>query len=215
MSASRVLGFVILLIAAVYVVVAVVDNGSEYTSAPRVVEQYEDQGLQLGTTDIRFRVGIEGIVDLVCIGLLVLVGWWLTTVETQQYTYLYVGGAILLASIVIRVTPLVPPDIARYSPGALFFGACVSVNAVSDETANWIIIPPRQTLRVATVTGAGQQQGGIPVILDFAVRQDLQQRYLSSYPPVPIEGIVFGTHVVVRAKELHILPCIRVQAIGR
>ncbi len=215
MSASRMLGFVILLIAAGYLLVALLDIGPEYASVAQIVDNQEQLGLETSTTNLRFRIGLELLVDILCIGLLALVGWWLTTVETQQFTYLYVGGAIILASIVLRVTPLLPLEVARYSPGAFFFGVKVAGAATSDETANWVIIPPRETLRVATIAPPGKTQGGTAAILDFGIRKDLQQEYLSSYPPVPIQGMVSGTHNIASGNKLFALPRVKVQALGK
>lgn len=214
MSASRALGFVVILIAVAYLLVALFDIGPKYAAVDEVVAQADQLGLDTSTTNLRFRMGLEFLVDIVFIAALALVGWWLTTVETQQFSYLYVFGALFIVAIVVRVTPVVPVSVVRYSPGAAFFGAKVTCNALSDDSRGWVIIPMRQNLRVATVAAPGQQQGTM-VVLDFGNDQDAMQRYLASTPPVPIKAVVYGTFDIARRNELYALPRFRVQQLGR
>jgi hypothetical protein len=215
MSLTRLLGVLVLAVAATILVVSFLDVGAQYATVPQLTAQAEQLGLDTTTTNLRFGIGAGMIVDVVVVLALAVVGWWLTTCETQQFAYLYVAAAILIASVVVRTTPVVPLSISRYSPRAFFFGAQVTGSVVGDETARWVIIPQRPNLRLATVTPLGQTEGGAQVILDFGLRQDLLSQYLTASPPLPLKGLVMGTHSIAAAKELHCLPTVRVQGLSR
>ena len=78
---NKALGFAILAIAAVYLVVSLADFLPKYSAVPELVWGQERLGLTTSTTNLRFHMSLEMVVDVIVVVLLVILGWWLTNLD--------------------------------------------------------------------------------------------------------------------------------------
>jgi len=209
---NRTLGFLIMAVALVYILVSVADFLPKYTAVPQLVHDQERLGLSTSTTNLRFHIGQEMVVDVIIVGLLGILGWWLTTTETQQYAYWTMFIVVVISLIVLWNVPLLPFKVARISPQGAFYYAQIEVQLAVDTTAQgWVIIPTKQNQRVA-VTEAYQDQryiGKKEVVLEFTDSATLN-RYLSAAWPVTILGRMKGTRNIAYGKFIYTVPGVQV-----
>ncbi len=209
---TRLVGVVVILCAVVYLTVTLADLMPKYGAVDEIVHNQDKLGLKTSTTNLRFHIGLRIVVDIIGLALLGLVAWWLIGSETQQYGYAIVLGLLLVASVIIRLTPVVPYNIARLSPTALFFRSQTVVSVAADTTSGWVIIPSRQGQRVAVteIYTDTSLTGNKELALDFTNNQSALDQYLGSHPPVTLLGAMNGTSVLAMGKYLYTVPCVKV-----
>ncbi len=209
---TKVVGVLIILCALVYLGVTLVDFTPKYGAVPAINQNQDQLDITTSTTNLRFHIALPLVLDIIIIGLLGIVSWHLITSETQQYAYAVALAVLIVASVVIRLTPIVPYTTARVSPGAFFFGSRVIVSVAADTTSGWVIIPPRENQRVAVTEVYTDTSliGSKEIALDFSKSQSALQQYLKSQPPVSLLGSMNGTRVLAVGKDLYTVPCVKV-----
>ncbi len=205
---NRTLGFLIMAVALIYLLVSVTDFLPKYTAVPELVDNQERLGLSTTTTNLRFHISMEIVVDVIVVGLIGILGWWLTTTETQQYAYWTIFIVVLIGLIVLWSTPLLPFKVARISPQGAFYYAQVEVELAADTTEQgWVIIPTKQNQRVA-VTETYQDERSIgkkEIVLEFTDNNTLNQ-YLGTAGPVTVLGRMKGTRNLAYDNFIYTVP---------
>jgi len=213
---NRTLGFLIMAVAVVYLLVSAVDFVPKYTAVPQLVHDQDKLGLSTTTTNLRFHIGQEMVVDVIVVALIGILGWWLTTTETQQYAYWTIFIVVVIGLFVLWNVPLVPFKVARVSPQGAFYYAQVKVKLAADTTERgWVIIPTKQNQRVA-VTEIYQDERSVgkkEVVLEFADNATLNQ-YLSAAWPVTVFGRMKGTRNLAYGKFIYTVPGVKVLEVG-
>ncbi len=212
---NRTIGFVVMAIALVYLIVSASDFVPKYSAVPELVDNQEELGLSTSTTNLRFHIGLEIVVDIIVVGLLGVLGWWLTTTETQQYAYWTIVIVVVIGLFVLWNVPLVPFKAARISPQGAFYYAQVKVELAADTTEQgWVIIPTKQNQRVA-VTETYQDErlvGKKEVVLEFTDNNTLNQ-YMGATAPVTVLGRMKGTRNLAYGKFIYTVPGVQVLAV--
>jgi len=175
-----------------------------------VVNQFRDQ--DLSTTDLRWSMGVQFLVDIIVVGAIAIVGWFLFGSEVEQYAYVIATGLLLIGGLTIRLTPLVPITTARLSPTVFFYGTQVKVTLTADDTRAYVTLPESDQFRV------GRMAQGLPakqatVLLDFRGDEELKQAYWYGKWPATIIGSVSGTRTLVpytRARDCFLAPRVKV-----
>jgi hypothetical protein len=116
---TRFSGLLFMLVAVGAIVMAIMDTVPEFSAA---TEEFGEQPIN---SSIKFKIGSEIIFDVFVVAAMALFGWFLWTSEIQQTWAVVLTALLVAASITIRVTPLLPMEIARHSPGFAFWGALV------------------------------------------------------------------------------------------
>ncbi len=213
---NRALGVSVIAIAAIYLIVSLSDFLPKYSTVPELVDNQKQLGLTTSTTNLRFHMGLEMVVDGIVVALLVVLGWWLTTTETQQYAYLIALGVVIIALVVLWNMPLVPFNIARISPQGAFYYAQVELEVAGDNTGAWVIIPERQGQRLG-LTEVYQDPkliGKKEVVLEFGDNRTALDAYVRARPPVRILGRMNGTRNLAIEKYIYTVPAVKVLEVG-
>jgi len=215
---TKAVGVLVILCALVYLTVTLADFVPKYGTVGQIVDNQNRLGITTTTTNLRFHMGLPIVVDIIVLVLFGLVAWGLIGSETQQYAYAIVLGLLVVGSVIIRLTPIVPYSAARLSPGGAFFRSQTVVSVAADTTSVWVIIPPGQPYRAdqphrVAVTESYTDTsltGDKELVLDFADDQSLLKQYWSSRPPVTLLGSMNGTRVLAVGKDLYTVPCVKV-----
>ncbi len=209
---NKVIGYVVITVALIYVLVSASDFLPKYSNVPYLVEHQEELGLVTTTTNLRFHMSLEMVVDVIVVGLLVVLGWWLTTTETQQYGYMIALGVVVIALVVLWNMPLVPFNIARVSPQGAFYYAQVQFEVTGDNTGAWVIIPerPDQRLGLTEMYDDPKLIGKKEVVLEFADNRTALEAYMGAQPPVRILGRMNGTRNLAIEKYIYTVPAVKV-----
>ena len=209
---NKTLGFMIMAVGLVYILVSVADFAPKYNAVPELVDNQERLGLSTTTGNLRFHISLEMVVDVIVVALIGILGWWLTTTETQQYAYWTIVIVVLIGLIVLWNVPLVPFKVARISPQGAFYYTQVNVELAGDTTEQgWVIIPPKQNQRVA-VTEMYQDEGSIgkkELVLEFTDNNTLNQ-YIGATAPVTVLGRMKGTRNIAYDKFIYTVPGVQV-----
>lgn len=213
---NKALGYVVIAIAIIYLLVSVGDFWPKYSKVPYLVEHQEELGLVTSTTNLRFHMMWEMIVDVIVGGLLILLGWWLTTTETQQYSYFIVLGLVFVALTIIWSIPLIPLHIARISPQGAFYNAQVEFEVNADTTRHWVIIPAHKDQRVALSEVYKDRKliGKKELVLEFRGNKSALDAYLRASPPVAILGRMKGTRNLAVDKWIYTVSAVEVLKVG-
>ena len=209
---TRIVGFAVIVCAVVYLAVTLVDFVPQYSATDEIVAQQDELGLTTTTTNLRFHIGLHIVVDIIVLIAFGLLAWWLIGSETQQYGHAIGLAVLVVGSIIIRVTPIVPFGTARLSPAGAFFRCQVRVPVAADTSSAWVVIPLRKSQRVAVTEIYTDTSliGDKELVLDFGDNQSLLSQYLSSHPPVTLLGSMNGTRVLAVGKDLYTVLCIKV-----
>ncbi|MGI5818056.1 MAG: hypothetical protein ACOX9R_08155 [Armatimonadota bacterium] len=116
---TRFCGLLFLALAAGVVVMSIVDSAPEFAN---VADRLGDEPI---SSSVKFNIGFQIVFDVVAVAVFALIGWFLWTSEIQQTWAVVTTFVLLVGSIVIRVEPLLPMNVARHSPGLAFWGALV------------------------------------------------------------------------------------------
>lgn len=209
---TKTAGVLFFALAAIALALAISNYTGQFVSAAEIAQKYKDTGIT--TTDLRFAMGVSFVVEILVAAGLALVGWFLFGSETEQYAYLIATGVLLLASIVIRVAPVLPISAARVSPTLAFFGSQVRLSIIADDTVSYVTLPPSPQYRVGRVKAPSEKQAA--VLLDFRGNQSLMQTYLQSTAPATVVGSVSGTRTLwqPQSKAIFMVPRVKVYKVG-
>lgn len=210
---TKILGMVFFLLAAIVLMLSITNFTGQFSAAVEVAEHGDQHGVSTTTTDLRLAMAIQFGVQLLVTAVLAIVGWFLYSSETEQIGYLIASAVLLIAVVVIRVTPVLPMSAARLSAGTAFYGTQVTLRVSDDDTAYYVTLPQNESYRVARVA-PDQPEGKAQVILDFHGDQGLLSTYMRSASPVTVIGSVAGTRTIARAKEVFMVPRVKVYRVG-
>jgi len=215
MNVTRLAGWILLLFAVAHFGVSLADFGPEYAAAGAIGENAEKYGLDTSGTNLRFKLGLEFLVDILLAGVLAIAGWWLTTSEVTQNIWIILIGVFVIFSIVVRATPIVPLNVAKLSPGCAFYGAQIQLGVSKDVTFNgpvrqYVVITKKQAVRTV-MTAQQQGQASEMVVLDLTNKAAANQ-YQKCALPLTIDGNVMGTAAVAKGKDLVIVPLIKAKS---
>lgn len=210
MTVTKAMGWILILFALIYLLISLTDFGPEYAAAGAIGSKANDYGLQTTATNLRFQMGWEFAIDILFIGLIALAGWWLTTQEVLQLAWIIIIGLFVVFSAIIRATPVLPLNVAKYSPGAAFYGAKIQVAISADVADQYVVIRSEQQRYRTAVSQTPQGQPGGMVVLDLGDSSAAQQ-YQSCTLPLTVTGTVRGTASIAQGRELTTVPLIRVQ----
>ncbi len=209
---NRTLGFLIMAVGLVYLLVSIADFAPKYGAVPELVDNQERLGLSTTTGNLRFHISLEMVVDVIVVALIGILGWWLTTTETQQHAYWTIFIVVVIGLFVLWNVPLVPFKVARISPQGAFYYAQVEVKLAADTTEQgWVIIPPKDGQRVA-VTEIYQDEQSIgkkELVLEFTDNNTLNQ-YIGATAPVTVLGRMKGTRNIAYDKFIYTVPGVQV-----
>lgn len=120
---TRTCGLLFMVAALATIMLAIADTVPEVTDATNRLRQGQNP-LPIATS-VKFRIGSEVLLDVLALAIFSLFGWFLWTSEIQQAWAVVITFLLLVGSIVVRTTPLLPIEVARISPGLVFYGALV------------------------------------------------------------------------------------------
>lgn len=230
MNVTRLAGYLMLAMAAGYLIITLIDFGPDYAAAgywgewaekdmraarpsdssAAGAQQTREPILQTTVTNLRFHMGAGIVVNILVIGALAIAGWWLTTSEVQQVLWIVAIGLFVVFSIIVRASPVLPVSALKLSPGGAFYGAQAQVPIYNDITGQKVIITRKKTMRIAQTATADGQAGDI-VVLDFP-HDSVARQYAGCTLPLTVMGNVKGTASVARAKEVQAVPLIVVRS---
>jgi hypothetical protein len=216
MSLTKATGMLIILLAALLLIVGIVNMGPSWSSAPEVLNKSDVYGLNMDDTSVRFQLGLQLTLQvLIALGI-GIAGWWLTTQEVRQVGYMVGLVVVLIFLFATRSSPLVSVDLARKSPVTLFYGAMVEVPTAADTTSGWITLPlDPQHYRVAVTAlySDPAQMGHKEVVLSFPDMQTMQQFVMTKGGKAKVTGYMTGTRVIAHGKDFFTVPFVRVQSV--
>jgi hypothetical protein len=211
---TKTAGVLFIALAVIVLAAAIGNFAGQSTAAATVADRLHT--LELTTTDLRWPMGVQFLIDLVVVAPLAIIGWFLFGSETEQYAYVVITGLLLVGGAVIRFTPLVPLTAARLSPTVFFLGAQVQVTLTNDDTSAYLTLPENaQDFRVGRVEGQTEKQ--TEVLLDFHGDSSLAQQYWNGPWPVTVLGSVGGTRTLLnqaQGKDIFLVPRVKVFKVG-
>jgi len=200
---TRTSGLIFLTAAVLTIILSIVDTAPEAVDAG---EQLRDGSNPMPiATSVKYRIGSEVIFDVFALAGFALVGWFLWTSEIQQTWAVVITALLLTVSITIRVTPLVPMDVARHSPGLFFWGALVvddyypSPLAAGKEVRHASTFPTNRYNRLGVTTrglSGGEPHPGETVVLDFVKSPSLMGQFYGR-GGAQIIGRTVGTRTIL------------------
>lgn len=216
MSITKAAGILIIIVGVIYLLVGIVNMGPTWSAAPGVVDKSDVYGLNMDSTNVRFKIGAQLGLEIVICLVLGLIGWWLNTQEVRQLWYVYMLTLFIIASVVIRGSPMIGITTAKLSPAMAFYGAAVQFDSMGDTTAGWVTIPVNQSYRVGVfgLYKDASQMGSTEVVLDFSGNTSAMQQFVSGGGRAKITGRVMGTRVIALKNQVFIAPLVSVERVG-
>ncbi|NLO06362.1 MAG: hypothetical protein GX131_11110 [candidate division WS1 bacterium] len=216
---TRFSGIVFFLLAAITIVFSVVDTAPELAAANAAL------GDEPIGSSVKFRIGSEVVFDVIALAVFVLIGYFLWTSEIQQTWGVVIAFLLIAGSVLIRVQPLLPMDVARHSPGLVFWGAMV----VDDFYPS---LPPTGVQRRVTTYPSSQwyylvvsennlsrsePQPGKSVVLNFTDAQSEAGTFYSrGVQGAQVTGTLAGTRTVLdydHKRDVYSVPHMMVQKV--
>jgi hypothetical protein len=212
---TKTAGVLFIVLAAVVLGAGIVNFAGQCAAAGPVADQFKS--VDLATTDLRWSMGVEFLLDFLVAAVTGIVGWFLFGSETEQYAYVILTGLLLIGGTVIRFSPLVPLSAARMSSNCFFLAAQVKLTLNNDDTTAYTTLPvDTQDYRIGRVEGQSEKE--TEVLLDFHGDQTLEQAYWSGPWPVTIIGSMGGTRTIINnatnRKGIFLVPRVKVWKIG-
>jgi hypothetical protein len=216
MSLTKATGMVMILIAAIYIVIGIVNMGPSWSAAPTILDKSEVYGLNMDSTNVRFKIGGQLALEIIIAVVIGLVGWWLTTQDVRQLWYVYMLLAFIVVSMMVRSSPVLSIDTVRYSPAMAFYGAKVEFDSAGDFSGGWVTIPIDQNFRVgaSAIYSDASQMGSTELVLDFSINPGALAQFASRGGKAKITGRVMGTRVIAQSNQVFIVPTIQVESAG-
>lgn len=198
---TRFSGLLFLAAALIAAILSVMDAVPEFAA---VGEALGDEPI---SSSVKFNIGFQIVFDVIAIAVLVLIGWFLWTSEIQQTWAVVITALLLIGSIVIRVEPLLPINVARVSPGLAFWGAYVIDDVylppppAEGRGRNVTTFPITQYYRLAVTEpnlSGSEKHSDKAVALNFADAQPAMGTFWSAgYQGVQITARVAGTRTIL------------------
>lgn len=210
MNLTKLAGWILLLMTLAYAVVTIISFGPKYAAAGYIGEKAESFGLQTNATNLRFQMGSELVVDILCIGVLAIAGWWLTTQEVVQIAWIVIVGLFAVFSLIIRLAPVMPLNVLKLSPGAAFYGAQVQAVVTANPSQRYVVITRSQDMRAAMV-GDAQGKNADVLVLDLRNRAANAKFMSCTAYPVTIKGTIAGTAGIATGKTSRNVALLHVQ----
>jgi hypothetical protein len=212
---TKTAGVLFIVVAAIVLFTAIANFSGQCAAAATVADQFKSQDLT--TTDLRWSMGVQFLVDIIVVAVIAIVGWFLFGSETEQLAYVAIIGLLVLGGATIRLTPLVPITMARISPTVFFMGTQVKVTLTNDDTTAYVTLPEGdpQTLRVGRIEGPNEKQ--TEVLLDFRGDTTLFNAYWKGPWPVTIIGSMAGTRTLCNrtsVRDIFMVPRVKVFRVG-
>lgn len=221
---TRFTGMLLIALAATLVVLSIVDTVPEVSNAAAELRMGgPGSSPQPIATSVKYKIGSEVVFDVLVLAVLLLFGWFLYTSEVQQTWAVVIMGLLIIGSIVIRATPLLSMDIARYSPGFAFWGAYVVDDFYPPAVVRQVrTFPQNRSYRFGFTTKISDKavHRGESVVLDFGGDANLAARWDGSRGGAKLTGKLAGTRTILdydNEKEVYSVPhlmVIKVEPLG-
>ncbi|MFW5869026.1 MAG: hypothetical protein ACOCX2_14470 [Armatimonadota bacterium] len=219
---TRFCGILFLALAAGTIVMAIVDT------APEIAATNEALAGQPIASSVKFNIGFQVVFDVFAVAAFALFGWFLWTSEIVQTWAVVITALLLIGSVVIRVEPLLPMNVARVSPGMAFWGAYViddyypAPPPAEGQARNITTFPVTQYYRLAVTQQnlpGNQMNEDKAVALNFNdAQQALGSFHASGYQGVQITGKLAGTRTILDydfEREVYSVPHLMVESVDQ
>lgn len=210
---TKIAGVLFILLAAALLIIAITNFTPQFAAASGIAAQQTQYGLTTTTTDLRFAMGIQLVVQIFVVGFLALLGWFLYGSETEQYGYVIAVGVLALFMALIRLTPVMSWGAVKLSPGTLFYGTQAKLSITQDASRWYVTMPTSDQYRIGTVDDKAPEGKGV-ILLDFHKDQQLLNTYTQSPKPVDVIVSISGTGTIARSKEVFMIPKAKVWKVG-
>jgi len=216
---TRFCGVLFLTVALITVILSIVDT------APEIAAANAQLGEEPINSSVKFSIGSEVVVDVVAVAVFVLFGWFLWSSEIQQSWAVAITFVLLVGSIVIRAQPLLPMDVAKHSPGLIFWGAKVvddyypSPLKPGKQRRSVTTFPVTSYVRLAVTSrdlSGSEQHPGQSVLLDFADSPSAMSVFYGQ-GGAQITGTLAGTRSVLdydHDRDVYSIPHLMVKKIA-
>jgi len=200
---TKVCGMIVLAAAAMVIVFAIIDTSSEASDASarlrRGGDYVESSDPAPIATTVKYKIGGEVGFDVLVLVILGFFGWFLYSSEIQQTGGVIVVILLVIATVVLRVTPVLPMDVGRASAGCFFWGAYVIDDYYPQPMRDVETFPMNETYRFAvtertTATTAVPNQS---VVLNFGNHPELLGKYNSMMGGSQLIGKLAGTRTIL------------------
>lgn len=125
-SATKLCGLIFFACAVAVIVLSITDTAPEVTNAAKVLRRGGPTSDPAPiATSVKYKIGGEVVFDVMVLAALAMFGYFLYTSEIQQTWAVVITALLLIGSVVIRTTPLLPMDVGKNSAGCAFWGAYV------------------------------------------------------------------------------------------
>ncbi len=220
---TRTCGAIFITLAVITLILAIIDTAPEAIAA---ADQLREGNNPLPVaTSAKYRIGSEVLTDLLALVTFALFGWFLWTSEIQQTWAVVITFLLVTGSVVVRVTPVLPMNIARLSPGMAFWGALVI-----DDYYPSPVVPGKRTRRVETFPNnrysalavteqnlsGSEIHPGQSVVLNFTDNQQAARTFFSQRGG-QIIGKLAGTRTILdwdHDKALYPVPHLMVEEVA-
>ncbi len=219
---TRFCGILFLLLALTTIVLSIMDSAPEFAA---VADQL---GTEPISSSVKFNIGFQIVFDVFAVAIFALFGWFLWSSEIQQTWAVVITALLLIGSITIRVEPLLPMDVARHSPGIVFWGAYVVDDVypppvpAQGQTRNVTTFPVDQYYALAVTEknlSGGEMHAGKSVALNFnEAKSAMGQYYAAGWQGVQVTGKVAGTRTILDydfERETYSVPHLMVQKVDQ
>ena len=206
-SLTKVSGLIFLIFAALAVILGIVDMAPEFSDAGgRLLRGGAGSDPLPIATSVKYKIGGELAVDIIVAGAVAIFGWFLFTSEIQQTWAVVITGIIVLALIVTRVTPLVPLNAGKVSPGFAFWGAEVYADVyhpplkAGSRGRRAMTFPQPQHVRLGVTKPSlsGEElHVAETVVLDFTRRPRLIDQFYGHPRGAKLTGSLAGTRTIL------------------
>ena len=219
---TRFCGLLFIGLAVTTVALSVVDSAPELAAVGKVL------GEEPIASSVKFDIGFQIVFDVFAVAAFALIGWFLWTSEIQQTWAVVITTLLVIASIAIRVEPLMPMNVARVSPGLFFWGAQVvddfypAPPPEQGQARNVTTFPVNEYYRLAVTESnlsGGETNKGKSVALNFNdAKQAMGTFRASGYQGVQITGKIAGTRTILDydfERETYSVPQLMVEEIAQ
>jgi len=199
-SVTKLCGIIFFACAVTVIVLSITDTAPEANNAAKVLRRGGPTSDPAPiATSVKYKIGGEVVFDLMVLSALALFGYFLYTSEIQQTWAVVVTALLVIGSVVIRTTPLLPMDVGKNSAGCAFWGAYVIDDFYPASQRRVQTFPMTRNYRFTmlekvTGTTANHAQS---VVLDFGSAPELAARFDSMPGGAHIIGKLAGTRTIL------------------
>ena len=210
---NKVLGIVFFILAGLVLALGIANMAPQFSAAQTVADHQSDYKLETNTTDLRIRPGVEFTIQIFVAAALGMLGFYLYNSETEQTGYAIVVGVLVLGTILIRVTPILPWSVVKLSPGTAFYGTVGKLPLTGDATSWYTVLPMDKNFRigVADANAVGEGKGVAAFLFPDEI---MAHSYDATAGKTVILGSISGTATIARGSHLaFLIPKIKVNEI--